>query len=350
MSTIAAGTTSGTALVSTGDTSGTLVLQTNGTTPAVTIGTNQVVTLAQPLPVGSGGTGATSLSSVTVGTATNATTATNLAGGGAGQVPYNTGSGTTAFLAAGSAGQLLQSNGTSAPSWVAAPTTSPAGSTGQVQYNNAGAFGALSSGTSGQVLTSAGAGAAPTWVTLGSSGMVYLAGVSGGNASTVDLEYAFSTNYDMYLIVVTNMQRTTNYNGTASLRMLFKFSGSYDTSLNYRNVSESASGSWALNGGSAQNYLDTGINVATAEPTSTVFNGLVYLPNAGSSAGYKKHSSFWSVQNTNGTIANSSGIPWNRTMGGSALGGSGALQGVRFYLSTNEGLTGNFRLYGISNS
>jgi hypothetical protein len=42
----------------------------------------------------------------------------NLTGGGAGQIPYNTGSGATAFVSAGSAGQLLQSNGTSAPSWV----------------------------------------------------------------------------------------------------------------------------------------------------------------------------------------------------------------------------------------
>ena len=49
----------------------------------------------------------------------NASTATNLAGGGAGQVPYNTGSGATAFLAAGTAGQMLMSNGTSAPSWSA---------------------------------------------------------------------------------------------------------------------------------------------------------------------------------------------------------------------------------------
>jgi hypothetical protein len=57
MSTISAGTTSGTALVNSGDTTGQLILQTNGTTTAVTIGTNQVVTLAQPLPVGSGGTG-----------------------------------------------------------------------------------------------------------------------------------------------------------------------------------------------------------------------------------------------------------------------------------------------------
>ena len=57
MSTIAAGTTITTSLVNTGDTTGQLVLQTNGTTTAVTIGTNQVVTLAQPLPAGSGGTG-----------------------------------------------------------------------------------------------------------------------------------------------------------------------------------------------------------------------------------------------------------------------------------------------------
>jgi hypothetical protein len=45
-----------------------------------------------------------------------------LAGGGAGQIPYNTGAGTTAFLAAGTAGYVLQSNGTSAPSWAAVST------------------------------------------------------------------------------------------------------------------------------------------------------------------------------------------------------------------------------------
>ena len=56
-SSIAAGTTAGTALAFSGDTSGALVLQTNGTTTAVTISTAQVVTLAQPLPVASGGSG-----------------------------------------------------------------------------------------------------------------------------------------------------------------------------------------------------------------------------------------------------------------------------------------------------
>lgn len=48
----------------------------------------------------------------------SATTATNLAGGTAGAVPYQSGSGTTLFTAVGSAGQVLQSNGTSAPTWV----------------------------------------------------------------------------------------------------------------------------------------------------------------------------------------------------------------------------------------
>lgn len=46
MSTISAGTTSGTALVSTGNTAGTLVLQTNGTTTALTLGTDQTATYA----------------------------------------------------------------------------------------------------------------------------------------------------------------------------------------------------------------------------------------------------------------------------------------------------------------
>lgn len=46
MSTISAGTATGTALVSTGDTTGALVLQTNGTTTALTLGADQSATFA----------------------------------------------------------------------------------------------------------------------------------------------------------------------------------------------------------------------------------------------------------------------------------------------------------------
>jgi hypothetical protein len=101
------------------------------------------------LPIANGGTGQTSLSAVTVGNATNAatatsaTTATNLAGGGAGQVPYNTGSGATSFLAAGTSGYYLKSNATGAPSWAAVcaapPTTYGAvGTYVAAYYNNGG--------------------------------------------------------------------------------------------------------------------------------------------------------------------------------------------------------------------
>jgi hypothetical protein len=119
--TINADTSTGGAIV-TGDASGVLGLQAAGVTK-VTINSSGV-TLANPLPVASGGTGATSLSGLTVGTATSATTATNLASGSAGTVPYQSASGTTAMLAAGSSGQLLQSNGAAAPSWVAPSTGS----------------------------------------------------------------------------------------------------------------------------------------------------------------------------------------------------------------------------------
>jgi hypothetical protein len=50
-------------------------------------------------------------------TATLATTATNIAGGSAGSVPYQTGSGATSLLDAGTAGYVLTANGSSAPSW-----------------------------------------------------------------------------------------------------------------------------------------------------------------------------------------------------------------------------------------
>lgn len=66
MSSISAGTTTGTSLVALGDTTGTLVLKTNGSTTAVTIDENQDVVLAGKLDV-TGAldvTGSTTLSSV----------------------------------------------------------------------------------------------------------------------------------------------------------------------------------------------------------------------------------------------------------------------------------------------
>ena len=127
MSTIAAGTTSGTALVNTGDTTGALVLQTNGSTTAVTIGTNQVVTLAQPLPVASGGTGATTLAGANIAVTNAAQTFT---GGQRGAVTALTSS--SASIAINLADNCNFSYTTAENSTLAAPSNPVAGQSGVI--------------------------------------------------------------------------------------------------------------------------------------------------------------------------------------------------------------------------
>jgi hypothetical protein len=125
-----------------GGTAGALVVQTGtGQTTFVPIGLAGQVLAVNP--------GATApiwqyLSGLSAG---YATTATNLANGAAGQIPWQSAVGLTSFTSAGTTGQLLYSNGTSAPSWV--PTS-----------------------TAGNVLTSQGAAAPAYQNTMTLSGSV----------------------------------------------------------------------------------------------------------------------------------------------------------------------------------
>ena len=121
MSSITAGTSSGTALVHTADTTGEFVVKTGVSSVAgLTVDGNQVTTLANPLPVASGGTGSTS----GVNLATGVTGILQIANGGTnssatptnGGVGYGTGT-ANAYTAAGTNGQYLQSTGVGAPIW-----------------------------------------------------------------------------------------------------------------------------------------------------------------------------------------------------------------------------------------
>lgn len=102
-----------------GGAAGSLPYQTgSGATTFLGLGTSTYIMTA-----GASAPGWTDPASITVGSATSATsatTATNLAGGAAASIPYQTGAGATSFIASasGDAGKVLQSNGTSAPSWV----------------------------------------------------------------------------------------------------------------------------------------------------------------------------------------------------------------------------------------
>ena len=94
-----------------------------------TVGGTTITASTQFSGAGTGLTGtATSLSiggnaatATTAITATTATTTTNLAGGAAGSLPYQSGSGATTFLAAGTNGQYLTLS-SGLPTWVSLPT------------------------------------------------------------------------------------------------------------------------------------------------------------------------------------------------------------------------------------
>lgn len=79
---------------------------------------------------------------ITLSNSLPSSSATNLAGGAAGVVAFQTGSGATSFTAAGTSGQLLQSAGTGTPTWVTANTLAVAGAAPAT---------ATSTGTTGQV-------------------------------------------------------------------------------------------------------------------------------------------------------------------------------------------------------
>jgi len=298
MSTIAAGTTSGTALVSTGDTTGALVLQTNGSTTAVTIATNQVVTLAQPLPVGSGGTGATSLSGITVGTATSATTATNLAGGSNGTIPYQSAAGTTQMLAVGSAGQVLQTNGAGAPSW-----TTPS-----------------------------------------SGALVYISQGVCNNTSTVS--FTGLTAYDMYY--VTFSKAFPNYTAAGNLNMVT----SVNNGSSYRNdqykytipygQSSNTSGGYRSSSGTTT-VIRLSANSLSSDFANSSISGEITL-NLKNGTSYNFQS--WGQH----TMIDDGGTTM---LGGSMFGTrneTAAVNAVRFQFDAGDFLSGTFRLYGIVNS
>ena len=113
-----------------------------------------------------------------------ANTATNIANGAAGQVPYQSSTGITAFFGPGTAGQLLVSSGTNAPLYIStgslyvgrsetstfatSSTNIVGGAAGQILYQSStGTTLFVGPGTAGQLLVSSGTNA-PLYISTGS--------------------------------------------------------------------------------------------------------------------------------------------------------------------------------------
>lgn len=326
MSTISAGTTSGTALVNSGDTTGQLILQTNGTTTAVTIGTNQVVTLAQPLPVASGGTGST---------------ATATAGG----VGYGTGT-AQAFTAAGTSGQALVSNGASAPTFGTLGVSG--GGTGQTSLtannvilgNGGSAVQFVAPGTNGNVLTSNGT----TWTSAAAAtgALVFLSSVTASNSSTIDLETGISSTYKQYMIVVSGYIPAT---GGTNLFCRMRISGTYQTSgyqyFLFRPSSNSSTVT-VSNGTSQSEIVILSNQNGSGQNTGVVIyaNNPAYTPSNPNST---SHMIYWKGASDGGNIQMAHGS-------GGFGGATAAVTGYRFLSSSGNISAGTFSLYGIANS
>lgn len=371
MSTISAGTTSGTALVTSGDTTGQLVLKTNGTTTALTLGTDQSATFAGNVTVtgsitASGG-GIPSLN-------TPLAVVGNSTAGAEIRLPEDTDNGSnyvalkapnslasnltfTLPTADGSNGQYLQTNGSGQLAFATVPTTSPAGSTGQIQINSGGSFGALSSGTngqiivsqgssnpptflaqgsSGQVLTSQGSGSAPTWAAP-AVGLNLLGTFSSGGGSTLNVDSNgtyFTSTYDQYLLELYGPPLPAY----TSLGCRFYSSGSLISSNSYGTQSGYyASGSWsnvnsqfsqpaayfASPGGSSWDQV--ALTMTIWNPAGSSNYKSVYFYGCGLGAGY--------------------GYP---LLGGIGLGGTTSpFTGIQFFLGSGAGFTATARLYGV---
>ena len=108
----------------------------------------------------SAGGGATAMT-WTDPTTLSVSTATNLAGGAAGNIPYQTGAGATAFVG-GSAGQILSSNGSSAPSFINLASTITQGTNISITGTTNPTIAVVSNPTFSGLVTASAAGTALT--------------------------------------------------------------------------------------------------------------------------------------------------------------------------------------------
>ncbi len=185
-----------------------------GTAPLSVTSTTPVANLSI------GGNAATATLATTATAATSATTATNVAGGAAGSIPYQTGSGATSLLATAS-GVLV---GGATPSYSTAPTLTGTNFSGTAASLTAGSATAattatnLAGGAAGSVPYQSGSGAT-TLLAAGTDGQV-LSLASGVPAWTNTPGIAQNAKTANYTTVLLDAQKQIYYSGSTGSQTL----------------------------------------------------------------------------------------------------------------------------------
>jgi hypothetical protein len=329
MSTIKAGTTTGTALVTEGDTTGQLVFQTNGTTTALTIGTNQTATFSGNVAVNgtltaSGGLPSLATPLAVVGDAT---------AGSEIRLPEDTDNGSnyvalkapnalaanltlTLPTADGTNGQVLQTNGSGALAFANIAVAN--GGTGATTLtanavligNGTSAVSSVAPGTNGNVLTSNGT----TWTSAAASP----AGLQG-----VMVVLTSGTSYTIPA-GVTKIKATVVGGGGGISGQFFNNTGGGGggTAIKYFTVTPGASITYAV-GAAGTSGVNGGDSSVTVGGTTVTGGGGV----AGSTNGTAIFSPGGSATNGDLNITGSGGGGSNAgiTFGGSSLFGRGGM-------------------------
>jgi len=191
---------------------------------------------------------------------------------------------------------------------------------------------------SGKFLTTD--GSAASWGEAGGGAWELLSTISASNAGTVDMETTIDSTYDEYMIVGSGIYCSSS----AALRFRLKVGGTYITSGYYSGSIRQASlvqtsfDYQFMNNGSSINNT-TGWDLQTSSTLPTVVRMLINKPSVS-----KTQSVYWDAHTMRSTT------DAGRNLGGVGITSTtGVLTGVRFYSSSGN-LTGNFRLYGLTNS
>ena len=287
-----------------GSADGILQLQSGANIPAVNISAAQIVTLANPLPVGSGGTGSTS------------TTFVNLTSNVTGTLPIaNGGTGSTATATAGA-----------------------------VIYGTGTAYGVTAAGTSGQVLTSAGS-SAPTWSTPSAGAMTLISTQTASSSATI--AWTGLSGYNHYMLIIDGLMPSSNSYlqlqfGTGS-GPTYVTSGYYYVQNNiYSNNVGSGYSSYVGDSGSS-----TQINIAGGSGT-TGLEGTITFFNATYTIYSMTNSKDTFIGGTNSYRNNGGVTTFASTISGQLNSNTTAKTAIKLFLTSGNITSGTFSLYGVS--
>lgn len=175
------------------------------------------------------------------------------------------------------------------------------------------------------------------------NGLVWLSTVTASASATVDIETTFSSTYDNYVIIGTNIVCSVN---GSQLYCRPKVGGVYDdTTSNFfchvadLNSNSAAYAANANNGAQGQWAVLRSVSNVAAQPAS--LNMYIYRP--ATAANMKSIS--W-----HGVTRQSAGTTCYDCGSGQHTNTANALTGIRFLPDSGTITTGTFRLYGIANS